>query len=77
MKLIIKTDDQHIKDELITVCEQVLVEKDTVLIADNFIDNISIHHSYITINFQTRKYIYSGITSFGINRAMIKSIEVL
>lgn len=77
MKLIITTSDKHIKEELIAVCEQVTIEKDTVFIADNFINNVEIHHSYITINFETRKYIYSGITQYGINRAMIKSFEVI
>ena len=77
MKLIITTNDSHLKQELIEVCEQVTIDKDKVFIADNFINNVEIHYSYITINFETRKYIYSGITQYGINRAMIKSFEVI
>lgn len=78
MKLIITTKDSHIKQEVMGIFEQVLIDTDDkVFIADNFINNIEIHHTYITINFETRKYIYSGITQYGINRAMIESFEVI
>lgn len=66
-------------DELCDLLEDVSVnpKKDKVLIADNNIDWIEIHFSYITLHFKEKKYFNSGIKSYGIKRSHLKSFEVI
>jgi len=83
MKLQIKTTNNHLKTEMLSIFQQITFNNDNIwesnkiMVADNFIDDIEIHSSYITINFDARKYIYGGIRSYGINRSMIDSFEVI
>ena len=81
MKINIKTNSVHLVRELIGLCEQVLEtpKKDhfEVLIADNSIDYVEIHFSYVTIYFKEKKYFNSGIRSYGIKRAQLISFEVI
>lgn len=81
MKIKIKTNNAHLVTELTDIFEQVLEtrKKDhlEVLIADNCVEYVEIHYSYITVNFKEKKYLNSGVRSYGIKRAQLISFEVI
>lgn len=81
MKIIIKTRDNHLLEDLIGIFEQTIATPTKthyeLWIVDNYIEYVEVHFSYITIHFKEKKYFNSGIRSYGIKRSHLISFEVV